>query len=41
MSQGIRKTDGQGRLFDSVLDTVGNTPTIKINNLGPQGRTIL
>lgn len=40
MSQGIRKTDGQGRLFDSVLDTIGNTPTIRINNLGPQGRTI-
>lgn len=30
-----RTTDGQGRLFDSVLDTVGNTPCIRINALAP------
>jgi len=30
-----RTTEGQGRLFDSVLDTVGNTPCIRINNLAP------
>ena len=30
-----RTTDGLGRLFDSVLDTVGNTPCIRINNLAP------
>lgn len=30
-----RTTDGLGRLFDSVLDTIGNTPCIRINNLAP------
>lgn len=33
----IRTTKGQGRLYDSVLDTIGNTPCIRVNNLGPQG----
>ena len=33
----IRTTNGQGRLYDSVLDTIGDTPTIRINNLGPKG----
>ena len=33
----IRKTKGRGRLFGSVLDTVGDTPTIKINNIAPEG----
>lgn len=36
----IRTTKGRGRLFDSVLDTVGDTPVIRINNLGVEGRTI-
>ena len=36
----IRTTAGRGRLFDSILDTVGDTPTIRINNLGVAGRTI-
>lgn len=31
-----RKTNGQGRLFDSVLDTIGNTPCIRINHLAPK-----
>ncbi|MEM6488454.1 MAG: pyridoxal-phosphate dependent enzyme [Pseudomonadota bacterium] len=31
----IRRTEGRGRLYDSVLDTVGNTPCIKINTLAP------
>jgi cysteine synthase A len=35
-----RTTQGRGRLFDSILDTVGDTPTIRINNLGVAGRTI-
>jgi cysteine synthase A len=30
-----RSTEGCGRLFDSVLDTIGNTPCIRINNLAP------
>ena len=25
-----------GRLYSSILDTIGNTPTVKINNLGPE-----
>ncbi len=37
MSSSIRRTTGQGRLYDSVLDTVGNTPVIRINNLAPEG----
>ena len=32
-----RKTEGRGRLFDSVLDTVGDTPAIRINRLAPKG----
>ncbi len=33
----IRTTQGRGRLFDSVLDTIGDTPCIRINNLAPEG----
>jgi cysteine synthase len=33
----IRQTRGRGRLYDSILDTVGDTPTIRINRLGPPG----
>ena len=36
----IRTTTGRGRLFESVLDTVGDTPTIRVNNVGVGGRTI-
>ena len=32
----VRTTNGRGRLFDSVLDTVGDTPCIRINNLAPK-----
>lgn len=34
---GIRSTKGRGRIFDSVLDTVGDTPVIRISNLAPEG----
>jgi cysteine synthase A len=30
-----RSTEGRGRLFESVLDTIGNTPSIRVNNLAP------
>ena len=30
-----RKTEGRGRLYDSVVDTIGNTPCIRINTLAP------
>jgi cysteine synthase A len=33
----VRTTHGRGRLFDSVLDTVGDTPCIRVNNIGPKG----
>ena len=36
----IRTTTGRGRLFDSVLDTIGDTPTIRINNLGAGASTL-
>lgn len=35
--QSVRRTKGRGRLFDSILDTVGDTPVIRINNLAPRG----
>src|SRR5215217_4234439 len=37
MSGKVRTTTGRGRLFDSVLDTIGDTPCIRVNNLGPKG----
>ncbi len=37
---GIRTTKGRGQLYDSVLDTIGNTPVIRVNNLGPKDVTI-
>ena len=30
-----RTTAGRGRLYDNVLDTIGDTPCIRINNLAP------
>jgi cysteine synthase A len=36
----IRSTGGRGRLFTSILETVGDTPAIRINNLGVEGVTI-
>lgn len=32
-----RTTSGHGRLFDSVVDTIGNTPCIRVNSLAPDG----
>ena len=31
-----RITKGQGKLFESVVDTIGNTPCIRINTLAPK-----
>jgi cysteine synthase A len=36
-SEESRKTEGRGRLYDDVLETVGNTPCIRINKLAPKG----
>lgn len=35
-AQNARTTDGRGCLYDSVLDTIGNTPCIRINALAPE-----
>ncbi len=32
-----RSTNGQGQLYDSIVDTIGNTPCIRINKLAPEG----
>ncbi|MEQ9692571.1 cysteine synthase A [Shimia sp. SDUM112013] len=31
----IRQTSGRGRRYDSVLDTVGDTPVIRLNQIAP------
>ncbi|MGX9350623.1 cysteine synthase A [Shimia sp. W99] len=36
----IRQTMGRGRLFDSVLDTVGDTPCIRVNRIAPEHVTV-
>ncbi|MFC6638282.1 pyridoxal-phosphate dependent enzyme [Sulfitobacter sp. JBTF-M27] len=38
--QGIRTTHGRGRLFDSVLETIGDTPVIRVNNIPTKGATV-
>lgn len=35
-----RSTSGRGRLYDSINETVGDTPCIRINRLAPEGVTI-
>jgi len=30
-----RKTDGRGRLYDSIVDTIGDTPCIRVNRIAP------
>ncbi|MCA0271506.1 MAG: cysteine synthase A [Proteobacteria bacterium] len=37
---GIRRTEGRGRLYESILDTVGDTPVIRINRIAPAGVTV-
>ncbi len=36
----IRTTNGRGKRYDSVLDTVGDTPTIRINRIAPKNVTV-
>jgi cysteine synthase A len=33
---GSRTTDGRGRLYDSVVDTIGNTPCIRVKRIAPK-----
>ena len=30
-----RTTDGRGRLYEGIADTIGNTPCIRVNRLAP------
>lgn len=34
-SNAARTTRGRGRLYESVVDTIGDTPCIRVNNLAP------
>ena len=36
----IRTTQGHGKLFASILDTVGDTPVVRINRIAPAGVTV-
>ena len=36
----IRQTAGRGTRYDSILDTVGDTPTIRINRIAPKNVTV-
>ena len=32
-----RQTNGRGRLYSSIVDTIGDTPVVKINRIAPEG----
>ncbi|MBF9058478.1 pyridoxal-phosphate dependent enzyme [Rhodobacterales bacterium HKCCSP123] len=36
----IRTTEGRKRLYDSILDTVGNTPAVRVNRVSPGHVTV-
>ncbi len=36
-SNGVRQTTGRGRLYESIVETVGDTPCVRINRLAPDG----
>ncbi len=40
MQETIRSTRGRGRLYDNVLDTIGDTPVIRVNTIPTHGATI-
>ena len=33
----MRRTQGRGKVYDSVLETIGDTPAIRVNTLAPAG----
>jgi cysteine synthase A len=35
--QESRRTEGRGRLYESIVDTIGDTPCIRVNHLAPEG----
>ena len=36
MHPDTRSTEGRGRLYDSIVDTTGNTPCVRINRIAPE-----
>ena len=36
----MRKLSPERQVYDNILETVGNTPIVRINKLAPEGRTI-
>ncbi|MEO0437373.1 MAG: cysteine synthase A [Pseudomonadota bacterium] len=36
----IRQTNGRGKCYDSILDTVGDTPCVRINRIAPEHVTV-
>jgi cysteine synthase A len=40
MTNSERQTKGRGRLFENIVETVGDTPCIRINNLAPGHATV-
>jgi cysteine synthase A len=40
LNTSLRTTKGRGRLYDNVLDTIGDTPVIRVNNISTHGSTI-
>jgi len=35
-----RRTEGRGKVYDSIVDTIGDTPAVRVNRLAPEGVTI-
>ena len=35
-----RKTSGRGRLYDSIVDTIGDTPCVRLNRMAPENVTV-
>ncbi len=40
MDSKMRSTEGRGHLYDNVIETVGNTPCVRINHLAPEHVTM-
>lgn len=36
----LRSTEGRGMVYESIIDTIGNTPCVRVNRLAPDGVTI-
>ncbi|MFO1091382.1 MAG: pyridoxal-phosphate dependent enzyme [Hyphomicrobiales bacterium] len=37
MAKQSRTTNGRGRVYESILDTIGDTPCVRVNHLAPEG----